>query len=538
VSVVYAGAMFIAVMDLTIVNVALATIGRQFHVPAAGVAGTVIGYQVSVALFIPAAAWLGDRLGPRQVLLGSIAIFTVASALCGLAGSLEELVAFRVLQGIGGGLMTPVGMTMLFRAFPQAERVRASSILVIPTALAPAVGPIIGGLFVTDVSWRWVFYVNVPVGVFALVFGALFLADQEHPAAGRFDVAGFVTSGLGLGLLMYGVSEGPNAGWTAGPIVASIAVGALLLAAMVVIELRSPAPLLDLWVYADRLFRSASIVLTLTSVAFFGLIFLLALFFQDGLHFSALQAGSTICPEAVGVIIASQFISRRIYPAVGPRRIMVAALLLIAGIAVALSFAATGTSPWLLRVILFVMGFGVAGVFLPSQAAGFATVGAERTSVASTIFNAQRQVGGAIGVALLTAVISALHPVRTVAGQAEANLPAEAAAAPGAPLQLEPPHLAHAGARQRVDQVPVARAGGRRQVLLRPFREVVDGRRMLAVTGDDVGDGHRVPDRIRSPEHGAFEYTGGLREDGLDLGQAHVLAGHLDHVVAPAHEAK
>jgi EmrB/QacA subfamily drug resistance transporter len=358
------------------------------------------------------------------VLLGSIALFTVASALCGLAGSLDELVAFRVLQGAGGGLMTPVGLTMLFRAFPQAERVRASAILVIPTALAPAVGPVIGGLFVTGASWRWVFYVNVPVGVLALVFGVLFLANQDHPAAGRFDVAGFITSSLGLGLLMYGVSEGPNAGWTAGPTVTCIASGALLLAAMVVIELRATAPLLDLRVYADRLFRSASIVLTLTSVAFFGLIFLLSLFFQDGLHFSALQAGSTICPEAFGVIIASQFISRRLYPAVGPRRIMVAGLLLIAGIAVILSAAGTGTSVWLLRAVLFVMGFGVAAVFLPSQAAGFATIGAERTSVASTIFNAQRMIGGAIGVALLTAVIAALHPVRTVAGHAEASLPA------------------------------------------------------------------------------------------------------------------
>ena len=212
VSVVYAGAMFIAVMDQTIVNVALATIGRQFHTSATAVAGTVIGYQVSVALFIPAAGWLGDRIGPRRLLLGSIALFTVASALCGLAGSLDELVAFRVLQGPAAASMTPAGLTMLFRAFPQAERVRASAILVIPTALAPAVGPVIGGLFVTDVSWRWVFYVNVPVGVFALVFGALFLADQAHPAAGRFDVAGFVTASLGLGLLMYGVAEGPNAG--------------------------------------------------------------------------------------------------------------------------------------------------------------------------------------------------------------------------------------------------------------------------------------------------------------------------------------
>jgi MFS family permease len=165
-------------------------------------------------------------------------------------------------------------------------------------------------------------------------------------------------------------------------------------------------------------------VLTLTSVAFFGLLFLLALFFQVGLRFTALEAGSAICPEAFGVIIASQVISRRIYPAVGPRRIMVAGLLLIAGSAVVLSLAGTGTSVWLLRAIMFIMGFGVAAVFLPSQAAGFATVGAERTSVASTIFNAQRMIGGAIGVALLTAIITALHPVRPVGGLAEASLPA------------------------------------------------------------------------------------------------------------------
>jgi EmrB/QacA subfamily drug resistance transporter len=422
VSVVYAGAMFIAVMDLTIVNVALATIGRDFHAAATGVSGTVIGYQVSVALFIPAAAWLGDRYGPRQVLFASIAIFTAASALCGLATSLDELVAFRVLQGVGGGLMTPVGMTMLFRAFPQAERVRASAILIIPTALAPAIGPVIGGLFVTDVSWRWVFYVNVPIGILALVFGLLFLADQDHPRPGRFDIPGFATSSLGLGSLMYGVSEGPNQGWTAAPIVITIAAGAVLLTVMVFIELRTRVPLLDLRVYANRMFRSASMVLTLTSVAFFGLLYLLSLYFQDGLHFSAVLAGSVICPEAIGVIISSQVISRWIYPVIGPRRIMAVGLLLIAGLAVLLSQISPDTNPWVLRVILLFIGFGVACTFMPSQAAGFATISPEKTSVASTIFNAQRQVGGAVGVAALTAVISALHPVQVVAGRTTVNL--------------------------------------------------------------------------------------------------------------------
>jgi EmrB/QacA subfamily drug resistance transporter len=422
VSVVYAGAMFMAVMDLTIVNVALPTIARQFHAVPASVAGAVIGYQVSLAVFIPAASWLGDRFGNRQVLLAAIVIFTLASALCGLAGSLEQLIAFRVLQGIGGGLMTPVGLSMLFAVFPQEERVRASSILIVPTALAPAVGPIIGGLFVTEVSWRWVFYVNVPIGVFALVFGVIYLADQRPTRVGRFDAVGFVTAGLGLGLLMFGVSEGPNRGWSDGRVLVGIIAGGILTTTMVIYELRKEDPLLDLRVYKNRMFRSASLVLTITSIAFFGLLYLLALFLQNALGLDALHAGLTIFPEALGVMAGSQIISRVLYPRLGPRRILVGGLLLLGSLTAGLALVDTGTSLWVIRAVLFVMGFGISAAFLPSQACAFATIEQDRTGVASTLFNAQRQLGGAVGVAMLTAVITALHPLHLVDGHQVADL--------------------------------------------------------------------------------------------------------------------
>lgn len=424
VSIVYAGAMFIAVMDLTIVNVALPTIGREFNASAASVAAIVIGYQVSLAVFIPVSSWLGDRFGRRRVLLGSILIFTVASALCGLAGNLEQLVVFRVLQGVGGGLMTPVGLSMLFTVFPLEERVRASAILMIPTALAPAAGPIIGGVFVTDLSWRWVFYVNVPIGACAVVYGLLFLIDQRPERAKRFDLIGFVTAGLGLGLLMYGVSEGPSRGWTDDRVLLAIIAGTLLTIAMVVAELRRDDPMLDLRLYRDRLFRSASLVLTITSVSFFGLLYLLALFLQNALGLDALQAGLTIFPEAVGVMIGSQLISRVLYPILGPRRIMIGGLAIIGGVSAALALVGTDTNLWLVRLALFVLGFGVAGAFLPSQACAFATIDPARTGAASTIFNAQRQIGGAIGVAALTAVLTALQPVRIVDDQAVTDLTA------------------------------------------------------------------------------------------------------------------
>ncbi len=169
----------------------------------------MIAYLVSLAVFIPASGWLGDRFGGKRVLLVAIAVFTVGSVLCGLAQNMTELILFRILQGAGGGMMAPVGMAMLYRVFPPSERVRAASILTIPTTLAPALGPVLGGFLVTSLSWRWVFFVNLPIGIVAIVFGALFLEHSGAMDAGRLDVPGFVLGGAGLGLLMYGVSEGP-----------------------------------------------------------------------------------------------------------------------------------------------------------------------------------------------------------------------------------------------------------------------------------------------------------------------------------------
>jgi EmrB/QacA subfamily drug resistance transporter len=213
VSVVFVAVMFISIMDVTIVNVALPTIGRELRVSATDVDAISIAFLVSLAVFIPASGWLGDRFGGKRVLLAAIVVFTAASALCGVANSLDELVAFRVLQGVGGGMLAPVGLAMLYRTFPPEERIHAAAILTIPTTFAPALGPVLGGFLTDNFSWRWVFYVNVPIGVLALAFGALFLDQSTEPHPGRFDLTGFVLSGVGLGALMYGISEGPNHGW-------------------------------------------------------------------------------------------------------------------------------------------------------------------------------------------------------------------------------------------------------------------------------------------------------------------------------------
>src|SRR5260370_28678838 len=180
VGVVFVSAMFMSIMDATIVNVALPTIGRDFKVSPTAVDSISIAFLVSLAVFIPASGWLGDRLGGKRVLLAAIAVFTAASALCGLASSLGELVAFPVLQGAGGGMLAPVGMAMLFRVFPPSERITAAAILSVPTPLTPALCPAMAGLLATYLRCRWVFYVNVPIGAAALAFRGRFLRQHAE----------------------------------------------------------------------------------------------------------------------------------------------------------------------------------------------------------------------------------------------------------------------------------------------------------------------------------------------------------------------
>ena len=425
VSAVYVAALFLSILDVTIVNVAIPTIGRDFHTSAASVDVVVIGFLVSLAVFIPASGWIGDRFGGKRTLLAAIAVFTVASAMCGLAGSLGELVVFRVIQGVGGGMLTPVGMAMLYRTFPPSERVRLAGILMIPTALAPALGPVVGGLLVTDLSWRWVFYVNLPIGVAAVIFGALFVAERRESTPGRFDLSGFVLAGVGLGALMYGVSEGPSQGWGSVQVLSTMVVGVVLLVAMVRVEMAVEQPMVNLRLLGDRLFRASNLLVVVTMTSFFGVLYLVPLYYQDARGLSALNSGLSTFPEAMGVMVSAQLVSRYLYPAIGPRRLMAAGLSGIAVVTVAMA-AASGshTNLWFLRVLMFALGFCIPFVMMSMQAAAFATISPESTGRASTLFNANRQLGGAVGVAALSTVLAAIGPTRQVGAHLVAHVAA------------------------------------------------------------------------------------------------------------------
>ncbi|MDA8047132.1 MAG: MDR family MFS transporter [Actinomycetota bacterium] len=425
VSAVYVGALFLSILDVTIVNVAIPTIGRDFHTSAASVDVVVIGFLVSLAVFIPASGWIGDRFGGKRTLLAAVAIFTVASAMCGVATSLGELVVFRIIQGVGGGMLTPVGMAMLYRTFPPAERIRLAGILMVPTALAPALGPVLGGLLVTDLSWRWVFFVNLPIGVAAVIFGALFVAEQREQKPGRFDLWGFVLAGAGLGALMYGVSEGPSRGWGSTPVLTTVVAGVLLLAVMVRVEMFVAQPMVNLRLFRDRLFRASNVVVVITMTGFFGVLYLVPLYYQDARGLSALNSGLSTFPEAIGVLIGAQLVSRYLYPTVGPRRLMAAGLLGVTAVTAGMAAASGPHSDlWYLRVLMFALGFFIPYVMVSMQAAAFATISSESTGRASTLFNANRQLGGAVGVALLSSVLAAIGPTRRAGGHLVAHVAA------------------------------------------------------------------------------------------------------------------
>ncbi len=405
VSIVFVAAMFMSIMDSTIVNVALPSISHQFNAIGTSIDAIVVGYLVSLAIIIPASGWLGDKMGTKRVFLSALVLFTIASALCGLAPNLPLLIAFRVLQGIGGGALTPVGTAILYRTFPPIERVQVSRILIIPTVLAPASGPVLGGLLIDKLSWHWVFYVNVPIGIAAFLFGLLFLQEHREQTTKSFDLLGFLLVGIGLALSMYALSEGPSYGWTSLGILSCLSIGLICLGFFIFVELRSTHPILDLRLFGNRIFRTTNLVSFFSTAGFLGLLYATPLFLQQARGVSALTSGLTTFPEAIGVLVSAQIVAR-LYPNIGPRRLIVGGLTGVAIIMALMSFIGKDTTLWLMRALMFLTGAGMAFAFTSVQTASFATISSAQTGQASALFNAQRQIGGSLGVALLSSVLS------------------------------------------------------------------------------------------------------------------------------------
>jgi EmrB/QacA subfamily drug resistance transporter len=405
VAIVYVLGLFMNLLDTTIVNTALPTLAREFNAPATGIQWVVTGYLLSLAIFIPVSGWAGDRFGTKRIFLVALGLFTAGSALCALAWSLESLVAFRVFQGVGGGLLTPVGLAMLFRAFPPAERARAASILVIPTAVAPASGPVVGGYLVEYLTWRWIFLVNLPIGLVGLAIAALYLRESRQPDAGRFDLPGFLLAAGGLASVVFALAEAGRRGFTDPLVVATGLAGIALLAAFVVRELRTAQPMIDLRLFRDRLFARSVTVQFLSFGGLFGVIFLLPLLLQSERGLTPLESGLTTFCQALGVISMTWF-SGRLYRRFGPRRLLMIGLSVIALMSLAYLRVDLETNLWWIRALLYGTGLGFSLTIVSLQTATFARIPPERTGRATAASNSVMQVAASFGVALLATILA------------------------------------------------------------------------------------------------------------------------------------
>ncbi len=398
--------LFVQILDATIVNVAIPTLADEFGVSDTEIDRAIIGYLVGLAVFIPASAWLADRFGSRKTFLFAITLFTVSSALCGLAQTLNQLLAFRILQGVGSGIMGPLGAAMLYRAFPQRERARAATAVIGVAVIAPAIGPVLGGLVIEVANWRWIFLINIPIGLFAIVAGFAVIRDFRGEVRQRFDLIGFLLAGIGLGATLFGVTVARELGWTSPVVLVSVIGGIASLVALPFFERRIEAPLLRFEVFRAPIFRALQLVSFPTYAAFLGVIFLLPVYLQSLRGFSALDTGLATFPQAVGVWISSQVVGRKFYTRIGPRRLLLVGL--TGGLLVGLLLARVdlNTSLWTIRGLMFARGFTLGFAFISIQTAIYSQTSVEDTSQATAQYSANRQSAPAFGVALAAAILA------------------------------------------------------------------------------------------------------------------------------------
>lgn len=400
--------MIMAILDTTVVNVALPTFMTDFGVEDySTVAWTITAYTLALAAVIPVTGWAADRFGTKRLYMTAISLFTIGSVLCGLAWSIESLILFRVLQGLGGGMLMPLGMMIMTKAAGPERVGRLMAILGVPMLLGPIFGPIIGGWLIDSVSWHWIFFINLPLGIIAVLLAwRVFAKDRPEPSE-SFDWVGMLLMSPGLALFLYGVSSIPENGtiMSAGVLVPAI-IGLILIVAFVFWALRKTHPLLDLTLFENRNFTIAVIVMFLFAASFFGAMLIVPTYFQQVRGESVLMAGLLVAPQGIGAMItmpiagllADKFPVGRIVP--------FGILTIIAG-AVGLALNTSPDTPiWHIMLCLFVMGLGMGFSMMPVFTAALKTLREHQVARGSTLINVIQQIASSVGVAMISVVLT------------------------------------------------------------------------------------------------------------------------------------
>jgi EmrB/QacA subfamily drug resistance transporter len=397
-----------SILDITVVSVALETFQREFDATSAEVAWTMTGYTLALATVIPLTGWAADRFGPKRLYLLAVALFTIGSVLCALADNLQTLVLFRVLQGLGGGMLMPLGMTILTRAAGPHRVGRVMAVLGIPMLLGPIFGPILGGWLIDAASWHWIFLINLPIGIAAIVYAWIVLEKDHVEPSETFDFLGMLLLSPGLALFLYGVSTIPEAGTVWDAEVLSTGVAGLVLIALFVpwaLAPRNIHPLVDLRLFAHRNLTVAVVAMALFAISFFGASLLFPLYFQQVRGESALSAGALLAPQGVGAMITMP-IAGTIVDRKGPGKVVLVGITLVTiGMALFTQLDDETSYAYILSA-LFVMGLGMGCTMMPIMTAALATLTAHTTARGSTLLNINQQVAASIGTAVFSVILT------------------------------------------------------------------------------------------------------------------------------------
>jgi EmrB/QacA subfamily drug resistance transporter len=399
--------LFMIMLDNTVVNVALPSIQRDLGVGLSELQWIVTGYALTFAALMLTGGKLADHYGRRLIFVVGLSVFTLASLGCGLAESGDVLIAARVVQGAGAALMNPATLSIISATFPPEQRGMAIGIWAGVSALALAIGPLVGGLLTDHLDWSWIFFVNVPVGVVAVAASFLVIEESRDMSEERgLDVPGQLAGGLGLFALTYALIEANTHGWTSGRILGAFAVAAVALAAFLWLEQVQRVPMLDLGLFRNSTFAGANAVVLLVALAMFGVFFFVSLYMQNILGFSAVETGAAFLPLTVLIILVAP-IAGKTSDRIGSRWLMTVGMVLVGLQLLYFSRLGIDETFWDLLPGLLVGGVGMGLVMTPSAAAAVRAVSVDKAGVGSAVLNACRQVGGSMGIAIIGAIIAA-----------------------------------------------------------------------------------------------------------------------------------
>jgi EmrB/QacA subfamily drug resistance transporter len=400
-----------SILDITVVNVALPTFQAEFGDPGhevaySHVAWAVTAYTLALATVIPMTGWAADRFGTKRLYMLAIVLFTAGSALCASASTIEMLIGFRVLQGLGGGMLMPLGMTIMTKAAGPQRMGRLMAILGVPMLLGPIMGPILGGWLIQHASWHWIFLINVPIGIGAVIYAFLALPSDRPEPSESFDVIGMLLMSPGLALFLYGISSIPGEGTFFSKKVAIPAtIGVVMLLAFVAHAFRPEHPLLDLRLFRNRNLTVATLTMFLFACAFFGGLLLVPTYFQEVRAETTLGAGLLVAPQGLGAMVTMP-IAGALADKFPVGRIVPFGLLVIVGGMFALT-RISSTTPYIqLIVILFVMGLGMGATMMPVMTSALKTLTQHEVARGSTLLNIIQQVGSSFGVAIISVVFT------------------------------------------------------------------------------------------------------------------------------------